>query len=619
MRQSPIFGPVLVIVGLQFGPVLAAAASPDAGRDSAGPDIASTVIWVEVSPGPAGLEPEAIRAAVEKELGLPTQASPDRPYAGRVFVEGVAGPAVIVRFESKDGATKLERRVALPFDRARRSLVISWVVGNLVRNEAAEILSGMKGVGSSDAAEVPLAEEPAPGMEQINVSPIEPAPSAPEQATRLTESANPVASDAPKPKANAVTGAESDLGRSRIIHLALFSPQVALDRDSAQHRYRLSFGGAYSHLGALSGFGLTGLVDRVDTRMKGAQISGIWSHTKDSRGVLVAGIGTSASGDLEGAELAGVVSLRQGCVLGAQLSGVWAMARNRCELFQQGTLRLDTKGLVGIQIGGVGTYVDGGFRGAQLAGALTVATDHSEGAQISGGLNLAEDLTAIQLGAINVGRDIEGVQLSGSVNLSRDLSGAQLGVINVGRDLKGLQVSGSVNLSRDVHGVQLGVVNVGRDVHGLQLGIVNVARENRGFALGLFNWSNGARIQPTYFFQTPGLQNVGFKTISGHATSSVSFGYDAPRDIARTHFAFGVRTSFDRVALGVDMGYGWVLERFSTGPSDRAHELDLIGTVTLEIVRRWISIYGGGGAALPVSGVVPLEPRGLAQAGISLF
>jgi hypothetical protein len=622
MRQSLISGPVLVIVGLQFGSVMTAVAAANPQQDGSGPNVAASALWVEVLEGPVALEPEAIRIAIERELGLPTQASSDRPYAGRVSVEGVAGPAVIVRYESKDATTKLERRLALPFDPARRPLVISWVVGNLVRNEAAEILSGMKGRGSSQAIEYEAAAESGTEVEQTGPSLAEAAPTVKAQATKSPKSAEPTASARSKTQVTtnaSAPPAEPDLGPSRVIHLALFSPKIALDQDSDQHRYRLSFGAVYSRIGALSGLGLTWFVDRVDTRMTGAQFSGIWSHSKHSRGVLIAGVGTSASGDLEGAELAGVVTLRQGCVFGAQLSGVWAMARNRCKLLQPDKRELDTKTLVGIQVGGVGSYVDGGFRGVQLAGALTMATDYSEGAQLSGGLNLAQDLSAIQFGFVNVGRDIDGLQLAGAANLSRDIAGAQLGVVNVGRDIKGLQLSGSVNVSRDVRGMQLGVVNVGRDVDGLQLGIVNVARENRGLALGLFNWAKGVRIQPTYFFETHRLHSVGFKTISGHATSSVSFGYDPSRDIARTHFAFGVRTSLGRFAVGAETGYGWVLERFSTGPSDRAHELDLIGTVTLEILRNWLSVYGGGGVAMPVSGVVPIEPRGLAQAGISLF
>jgi hypothetical protein len=600
MRLTPIVGPIFVTVGLRFGFGQAFAAVPDTPKVEVGPEVAAEVLWVEVSPGPAQLEPEAIRLAIENELGLPTLKTPDKPYFGRVSVEGVAGPAVIVRYQSRDLTTKLERRVALPVDQARRSLVVSWIVGNLVRNEAAEILSGMVRRPSTDTAEAP-----APLPTQPSVTELAPSAKRETPASSRPPSVPKPRLVVPKPTPTK----EPDLGRARLIQLALYSPDIALYRDAQQHRYHLGLGGVYSRVGALEGFGFTWLVDRVDYHTQGAAISGIWSQSNDTRGVLFAGVGTYARGDLTGADFVGVLTLRQGCVFGAQIAGVVATAASHCKSLEHGSLRLDRKALLGIQFSGAVAYIGSGFRGAQVAGVTSIATDGAEGLQLAGAVALAQaGFRGVQVGLVGDvgGGQMQGIQLSGLFNYQ---SG----------DTTGLQLAGGLNRSDDLHGMQLGLVNVGRDVFGLQLGIVNLARENHGLALGLFNWSKGARLQPTYFFQTPGLHSIGFKTISGHATSSVSFGYDEARDIARTHFAVGARSSLDRFGVGLELGYGWVLENFSTTRTDRAHELDLIGTVTLEILPRVLSVYGGGGAAMPVAGVVPIVPHGLAQAGISFF
>ncbi len=584
--------------------VPATAAVPQSMIVEARADAAVPSLWVEVLSGPANLEPEAIRAAVERELGLSTHADSGRPYAGKVTIEGLAGPAVSIRYESEDATTKLERRVMLPVDPTRRSLVVSWVVGNLVRNEAAEILAGIARRPLADAT-----NETAPVDAQNYAEGVEPAagppPSAAAPAPKPQPSQPQAATSPPSVSADSPAAA-ADLGPARVINLSLYSPGVALHSDAAQRRYYVSFGGVYSHIRALDGFALTWFVDHVEKRTRGALISGIWSQTNDSVGFMLAGIGTKANANLVGAEMSGLVTLRHGCVMGAQLTGLWATAGSTCKSFDGNP---DGMALLGLQMAGLVTHVGSGFRGVQVAGASTIASKRYEGLQIAGGVAYAKGgYSGGQLGmvgSVSAGR-MSGIQLSGGVNY------------HVG-DATGLQLTGGLNRADDVRGMQLGFVNWGRDIYGLQLGIVNVARENHGLALGLLNWSERARLQPTYFFQTPGLHSIGYRSISGHSLGAISFGYDPLRDIARTHFAVGARAELNRFATGLELGYGWVLESFSSGPSDRAHELDLIGTVTLEVVRNALSIFGGGGVAVPVAGLVAIEPRGLFQAGISFF
>lgn len=608
MRPTPPIDFILGLLWCGLGLVpsaVHATPEPVATEERASP--AALALWVEVVPGPAQLEPEVIRAAVEQELGLVAHADPGRPYVGKVTIEGLSGPAVSVRYESKDGTTSLERRLALPVDPVRRSVVVSWVVGNLVRNEAAEILSGMTKRSAVDLPDnVTNASAPVP------VETLEPADTAPPAVITEQPKAPPASPGATVTTSTASANSpalEPRLGPARVINLAFLSPAVALHRDAAQHAYHLSLGGVYSRIGALRGVGFTLLVDRVEQQTNGTLVSGIWSQTNDSTGFLAAGVGTQSSANLVGTELSGVVTLRTGCVVGAQITGVWATAGESCEALQLGKLRFDGMAMLGLQMAGLVARVKHGFRGAQIAGGVSIANARYEGAQLT-------------LGAAFAKGGFQGAQLAGLGNFSGGTSrGLQfaLGLNHHAGDMNGAQLSIGANIAQDVRGMQFGSLNVARDVRGLQLGLVNIARENHGLALGLFNWSKQARLQPTYFFQTPGYHALGYRNLSGRSLGTISYGYDPVRDRARTRFGIGVRQEIERVALGLELGYGWVLDKFSSERTDRAHELDLIGTATLEIVKDVVSIYGGGGATLPVAGVVPIKPSGLAQAGISVL
>ncbi|MGE5784751.1 MAG: LA_2272 family surface repeat-containing protein [Myxococcales bacterium] len=587
-------------------------------------------LFVEVVPGRSNLDPEAVRVAIGQELGILTTQVRTPQTLGRVHVEGIAGSNVVVSYESTDGNTKLERRVALPVDASRRALVISWVTGNLVRNEANEILSGMK--EPATAGESAIADENATSAPTDVAAPTQTKKekTGTTAASAAAESRAPVAA---RPvvvsrrgfrvaASQPVEPAEPDLGAIRVGQVSLFSSTLAFPQDGPSHRYALSLGGLYNHIGGLSGFGVGLGVDRIEYGARGVQISTLWADGNDHAGFLVASIGTRGRGDLTGTEMAGLVTWRSGCVVGAQLSMGWASAERPCRQSGSAPQRASTMTVTGAQISGLVSSTRGGFNGAQLSVGAAIATGSSTGWQSSGAISYAGlGLDGVQTSVgVNVVRgEMHGLQLSGAMNYASPLNGAQLSSgLNLAQDVTGLQL-GLVNAARDDRGLQLGLVNIARDAHGLQLGLVNIASKNDGLALGLFNWAEGARVQPTYFFQTPGYHNLGYRNLSGHAIGSISFGYDPSKEYARTHFSVGARTTLDRFGFGIETGYGWVLEKMNSGPTDRAHEIDLVGTVTVEIVRNLVSFYGGAGAALPVAGVVAVEPHGLAQAGISLL
>lgn len=610
MRAASIAGALLLTLTPRLAPGQAQESSQNLPSNSVA-EAAEPALWVEVAPGPALLEPDATRQAIEQELGLTVVNTAERFHVGKVTVHGLAGPAVSVRYESKDGTTVLERRVALPVDFARRSQVVAWVVGNLVRNEAAEILSGM--TRASEALEAaPLdGDDGAFGGESRDAAAIEPPVTELAAPTKQVAPAKPVGAETSSvpPESPMSKSVAADLGPTQVLHWALYSPRIELPRDAREHRYRLSFGGAYSHVGALRGFGLSLFVGQVERDILGAQISGLWLQSSDTRGGTVAGLGAISRGDLLGVEVAGLVAARTGCIVGAQVGGLWASAGATCATLQVGNRPMNRRMLSGVQVGGLVGHFSGRFRGVQLSGIAAIAGDRSEGLQMTGGVALARSgFVGAQVGFTgNVAQGhSQGLQLSALFNVQRG-------------QFNGVQLSTGFNYADEVRGVQFGTVNVGRRIRGVQLGFVNVASEEGGLGLGLVNWTKDSRFQPTYFFETPRLHNIGFRILSRYLASAISFGYDVPHDIARTHFALGPHAALGRVGVGLEFGYGWVLDRLASARTDRAHELDLTGTMTLEIIRNALALYGGGGVAMPVAGVVPIEPRGVARAGISVF
>lgn len=545
---------ILVSFWLQFGVAQAAEELPATLSGNAQAH-AVPVLCLQIAAAPRTLDVAAVRSAIEQELGISTSSVVTPVSVGTVRVEAGNGVFVTVRYESADRGTLLKRRLALPVEPARRVTVIAWVVGNLVRNEADEILLGMM-----NRRERPARENAAVG------TPTDATNEATASGSSKSEGAQANAGDAVPPKQQPKAEAHQtpvplarkplrspetrplspDLGATRYFHAALLSPTLAWPADAAQRAFHLSLGGIYSQVGALKGVGFGWFVNRIEYCSSGMQISGLWLDGNEHAGVLLAGLATHSRGDLSGAEVAGLLTVRTGSVVGAQLALI-------------------------------GTYAGHYLGGMQIAGVTAISNGRSGGLQLSGVLSYSAS------------------------------------------DVKGVQIAGAVNMANYVNGVQLGLLNVARDVDGLQLGVVNVARHNRGIALGLFNWSEGARLQPTYFYQTPGYHNAGYRTLSGYSTGTISFGYDPSTKRARTHFATGPRYAYGRFAVGAELGYGWVLENMSGKPSDRAHELDVVGNVSFEVVRNGLSVYAGGGVVLPVAGVVAIEPRGLAQVGISMF
>jgi hypothetical protein len=69
--------------------------------------------------------------------------------------------------------------------------------------------------------------------------------------------------------------------------------------------------------------------------------------------------------------------------------------------------------------------------------------------------------------------NVRGIQGALGTNVAQDVSGIQIGLVNIGHSVSGAQI-GLVNIARHVSGAQIGLVNVSRSMQGVPVGIVNL-------------------------------------------------------------------------------------------------------------------------------------------------
>ncbi len=154
-----------------------------------------------------------------------------------------------------------------------------------------------------------------------------------------------------------------------------------------------------------------------------------------------------------------------------------------------GLASLSTGDVKGIQVNGLfnGGDKDKDMMGVQIAIAGMNFADKATGIQIAGLGNCASAMTGIQIaGLTNVDVSfsescIKGVQVAGLTNFA-------LG------DARCTQVAGLLNGANQMTGIQLGAVNFGMDFWGIQIGIVNYSDEMKGVQIGLININKNGKL-----------------------------------------------------------------------------------------------------------------------------
>lgn len=315
---------------------------------------------------PESLDPERVRAAVARELGVAVTLAGEAPGgANALTLHGGDGPHIRLSYRAADGRA-IERDVDLPDAPDRAVELIALLAGNLVRDEAAELGAAFK----------KRAEKPSPPAATATVTP------------------------APTPKGPVLTAPERPRARERL-------PRRLASVDLLPFVGTSSFVGvgASRHLSlnllAGIGAGVEGLeignLVNIDTELAtGAQLAGIANLTLGPvKGAQLASIANTAQG-LDGVQV-GVIDVATGDASGLQ-AGLVEVAGGALTGAQLGLIEVAAGSVQGTQIGLIN--IGGGSLGGAQIGLINIAAGNVRGAQI--GLVNVSTSSTFSLGLVDV-------------------------------------------------------------------------------------------------------------------------------------------------------------------------------------------------------------------------
>ena len=336
-----------------------------------------------------------------------------------------------IMFSPRSGAAR-ERTVALGTDPAQWPLVITLLAGNVVRDEAQDVLAGLP------SRELTTPAEPANLAVEI--------PPAPEAAS--------VALPAPAVVAPAPPGEHRWLGLG-------FVPGLSTDLTHVGSvRHFLSIDVLVGVSGGSSGLSLSGIADIERGLVAGFQVGGVLATARRVAGTQAAGL-VAVAGNVDGVQLAGTAAVAD-LVEGFQAAGIAAVSRTRADTQAAGIAAV-ARGSTSTQAAGIAA-VSGRDAGLQLAGIASYA-QHDAGVQGAG------------IAAVS-GHDAH-IQAAGVASVARGTADIQVaGVVNVAGRLRGLQIA-PINVARTGAGTQVGVINIGGDPDGFSFGLINIVPGGR--------------------------------------------------------------------------------------------------------------------------------------------
>ncbi|HEU0034885.1 MAG TPA: hypothetical protein VFQ53_29875 [Kofleriaceae bacterium] len=385
------------------------------------------------------IDPETLRAAVARELGGDVIVV-DACEAPCLAID-VAGGRASVAFTPVQGAPRA-RLVELGGDRAQWPVVITLLVGNVVRDEAADVLADLPDPDPHSVAEPPAAP---PLVEPP------PAPTAPPVV---------VVDDGVAPASVAGTLVAEPTPRESMLLSVGLVPGLSTDWT---HVGRVDHVVSVDLIAGVSGgshlLTLSGIADIEQGPVSGAQLGGVVALARRVGGLQVAGI-AAVAGDLYGVQIAGTAAIADHAN-GLQIAGVASVAR------RDG----------GSQVAGVASVskLDANL---QLAG-VAAAAGRDANLQVAGVAAVAK-------------RDAN-LQIAGVASAATDGNLQFSGVASVAKRSANLQVAGLVNVARELDGVQIAPINVAKRVRGVQVGILNVGGSADGASFGLINIVPGGR------------------------------------------------------------------------------------------------------------------------------
>lgn len=496
------------------------------------------------------IDSAAVAAGLAKELGSDIELAPDAcalPCVN-VFIDA-HGDATVV-FSPRHGEPR-QRTVSLGDDTRQWPLVVTLLAGNVVRDEAQDVLSSIPTdlPGPSEQAAL---DAPAPPEVEL-VAPPPPPPVAP-----------------PPPPVALRNVEHRWLGLGFVPGLSTDLTRVG----SIEHS--LSIDVLVGVSGGSSGASISGIADIERGPVSGAQIGGILTVARDVSGTQVAGI-AAVSGDVDGVQVAGTAAFA-GKVEGLQAAGIAAVSRGRAD-HQAAGIAAFAAGSSRLQLAGIAS-ASGGSSDVQLAGITAVAGRgaHVQGAGIAA---VAGGDTAFQAAGItSVASGTANVQLAGIVNVAGRVEGLQLAPINIAH--RGA-------------GTQIGVINVGGSPDGFSLGLINIVPGGRydleasfdSSQIGTMLFRHGGRRWHNVYAVGGKLTDESVPVSGADKTGKA----DKNDDVWMYGFGFGPTMRVGDTVIDLE-AIGWQVNH---GPSHNT-DVSLLAQLRLSVAHHWgrFAVVAGG-------------------------
>jgi hypothetical protein len=477
----------------------------------------------------SGLSHDALREAIHRELHRSVVAVGSASSSERIQITLLANDQAKVQFRRADGSV-LERKIHLPKPTAARLQTVAWLVGNLVRNEAEELLKSLRPPVVPTVKPPPATNTPPP-EDPTKTSPPDDSKSTTKQPAKTDKepplASVPKAENLPSPPTK-TQDTELPTGKLPLqpFNASLVSP-IALYPFSNRLLFQVELGLGYSHVG-------------------GTQIllfNPLTAHVEQSvQGFSFAGLGILNHGNSTGATISGIGQIGQGYALGFYASGLFNIHFS----------------LDGLQAGGIFSYSKQQVRGAQVGGIFTSS------------------------------RTMLGAQIAAITNINTfQMHGGQFGLINYNHDMSGGQF-GLVNYNRHhLNGGQFGLINIASHVTGTQIGLINISDKMDGVPIGVVNYSKDSRTIPSFWTSTATKFNAGLRYFHEPFTSMFRVGWGSwntkDKEPLSVGVSVGVRKTFSTMFVGLEFDYGiqltpetWI-HNPDTDPVDRLYRLNAIG------------------------------------------
>ena len=197
----------------------------------------------------------------------------------------------------------------------------------------------------------------------------------------------------------------------------------------------------------------------------------------------LAGVGNIVGTNSYGLQAAGGFNVAQ-ITHGIQSTGGINVARDKANIQTAGGVNISGK--ANAQAAGGVNFAKETAK-LQIAGGINIVGNKAN-IQTAGALNIAKQVNFQASGAINLARDTANLQITGGVNITHKTSVQISAGANLAHDATLLQLTSGLNYAAKTSNIQIGVVNITKQLKTFQLGIVNIADSCTGIPFGLFSF-----------------------------------------------------------------------------------------------------------------------------------